>query len=205
MSFQFNWWIFLLSIPAYFIYVYIYRTVKRKKAIKKLEKLAWEDVDTFVYVATNHESWEVSPYKTNEGNWITIRFAPDSNDAFYLRYIGPKYIEKYSIDGLTNLVNEARQKGSTFNQELERYSKLQQIAGTYMLFKFYIDEQADWEFAENVDNDEGWIILHPYPEVAPSHCYYIRYIGNKDLSTAVDEMMDDFLLSEENRHYREKL
>lgn len=137
MKFEFNWWVFAVTVIIVIAY-YFYKSRKKKK----------EMVDT-------------------EAKEIPAFVQPD------------------------------------FNEELERYTKLQQIAGTYMLFKFYIKDQEDWEFAENVENDDDWIILHPYPEVAPSHCYYIRYTGSDNLSIAVDDMMNDFLLNEENRHYRE--
>ena len=108
MDFHFNWWVFILSIPAYFICSYLYRRIKRRMAINKLEKLAWEDVDSFVSVAENHDSWEVSPYKRMDGNWIKIRFAPGAKEAFFIRYLGPETFEKYGIEGLVNLVNAAR-------------------------------------------------------------------------------------------------
>ena len=94
-------------------------------------------------------------------------------------------------------------KLESFKKEIERYSRLQEIASTYMLFKFYIDDKENWEFAEEVENVKDWIILHPYPFVAPEQCYFIKYTGDKNLSSAVDEMLEDFMSNKENEGYRQ--
>ncbi len=100
MKFEFNWWVFLVSMIV-FVLIWIPYRYKRKinKGSKKLAVYAQKDPYKFIEIVREDEDWEVSLIPDKKKDLFEL--IPDNKrpyEIYYIRYTGNKISDTMAIE-----------------------------------------------------------------------------------------------------------